>query len=127
MYKNNQLIKGFKVTAPIGANLAVKFGADDQTVVLASGASDLVIGFTTELGATAADATYGNLVDIVISGIAEANSGAAIIRGMRLTIDSIGQVGATYTGSGQSVCGTALASAIGLGEIIPVLLGSSWA
>jgi predicted RecA/RadA family phage recombinase len=121
MYKNNQLIKGFKAGTPIGANIAVQFGTDDQTVIAVS-TGMLPIGFTTELGITAADIANGNLVDIVISGVAEATTSAPITRGSRLALDGFGQVVMATAGLQQPICGVALASSASAYEVIPVLV-----
>lgn len=127
MYSNKSLVKSFKATAAIAAYIAVKFGADDQTIALATAVGDLTIGFTNEIAATALDVTNGNLVDVVLEGIAEATAGAAITRGARLTIDSIGRVitAAPGTGVNNQIIGIAMASAASADEIIPVLIQRS--
>ena len=127
MYNNTGLIKSFLPTAAIVAFSAVKFGADDNTIALATAASDLTIGFTNEIDVVADDVTKGNLVDVVINGIAEARSGAAITRGARLTVDSTGRVitAAPSAGTNAQIIGIALKSAASADENIPVLLQRS--
>lgn len=127
MYNNAGLKKAFLATAAIGAFLAVKFGADDKTIALATAVGDLTIGFTNEIPAVALDVTNGNTVDVVIDGIAEATAGAAITRGARLTIDSSGRVitAAPATGVNNQIIGIAMASAGAADEVIPVLLQRS--
>jgi hypothetical protein len=127
VYSHKKLVKGFKPTAAIGAFLAVKFGADDQTITLATAVGDLTIGFTNEIAAVAADVTNGNLIDVVLDGVAEATAGAAITRGARLTINSTGQVvtAAPASGVNNQIIGIALASAASADEVIPVLMQRS--
>lgn len=127
MYSNASLKKAFKPTAAISGFLAVKFGADDQTITLATAVTDLVIGFMNEIPAVALDITNGNTVDVVIDGIAEASVGAAVVRGSRLTIDSVGRVvtAAPAAGVNNQIIGIAMASAASADEIIPVLIDRS--
>ena len=127
MYNNTGLIKSFSPTAAITPFSVVKFGTDDSTVALATAATDLVIGFTNEIEITADDVTKGNLVDVVLGGIAEARAGAAITCGSRLTVDSMGRViiSAPATGANVQIIGTAMKSASSADEIIPVLIGHS--
>jgi len=127
MYNNKGLIKSFAPTAAIIPFSAVKFGANDNTIALATAATDLVIGFTDEIEITADDVTKGNLVDVVLSDIAEARAGAAITRGSRLTVDSTGRVivAAPAAGANVQIIGLALKSAASADEQIPVLLQRS--
>ncbi len=127
MYNNTGLIKSFTPTAAIVPFSAVKFGADDNTITLATAAADLAIGFTNEIEVVADDIVKGNLVDVVIDGIAEARAGAAITRGSRLTVDSTGRVITATPAAGVNVqiIGIALKSAASADEQIPVLLQRS--
>jgi Uncharacterized conserved protein (DUF2190) len=127
MYNNAGLIKSFTPTAAIVPFSAVKFGADDNTIALATTATDLVIGFTNEIEVVADDIAKGNLVDVVIDGIAEGRAGAAIVRGSRLTIDATGRViaAAPAAGANVQIIGIALKSAASADEQIPVLLQRS--
>jgi hypothetical protein len=59
MYNNTGLIKSFTPTAAIVPFSAVKFGADDNTITLATAAADLVIGFTNEIEVVADDIAKG--------------------------------------------------------------------
>jgi hypothetical protein len=127
MYNNTGLIKSFTPTAAIVPFSAVKFGADDNTITLATATADLVIGFTNEIEVVADDITKGNLVDVVIDGIAEGRAGAVIVRGSRLTIDATGRVitAAPAAGVNVQIIGIALKSAASVDEQIPVLLQRS--
>lgn len=123
MYKNNGLIKSFTPASAMPPFSAVKFGADDNSVALATLASDWVIGFTNEMEVTADDVTKGNKVDVVMSGIIEARAGAAITRGARLTVDSSSRVitAAPATGANVQIVAIALASAVA-DDQIPVVI-----
>ena len=127
MYNNTGLIKSFAPTAATAPFSAVKFGADDNTIALATAATDLVIGFTNEIEITADDVTKGSLVDVVLTDIAEARAGAVITRGSRLTVDSTGRVivAAPATGANAQIIGVAMKSASSADEIIPVLISRS--
>lgn len=123
MYKNPQIIKSFLATAAIAGNLAVKFGADDSTVAVATASTDLVIGFTDELGITTDDITKGKRVDVVMAGIGEITAGGDVTRGQRLTATTGGKsiAAAPAAGVNAQVSAIALASAAD-GDIIPALI-----
>lgn len=127
MYNNTGLIKSFKPATAIPPFSAVKFGADDSTVALATAATDLTIGFTNEIEITADDVAKGNLVDVVLTDVAEARAGAVITRGDRLTVDSSSRVitAAPAAGVNMQIIGIALKSATSADEQIPVLLQRS--
>ena len=122
MYKKPLLINSFAATAALAAYTAVKFGADDNTVVAATTATDNVIGFTDEIGMTASALNMGLKVNVVVAGIAEATAGGTVTRGDRLTVNAAGQVVTAAAGNVQ--CGVAMASAVA-NSVIPVLINLS--
>ena len=97
----------------------VKFGSDDNHVVQAAAAMDLIIGATGILGASAVE----DRVDVVMMGIVDMKAGGTITRGALVTADSSGQAVAAAPAAGVNnrVGGIALASAVS-GDIIPVML-----
>lgn len=83
---NPILVKSFLASGAIAAMRAVKISAAG-TVAQASAASDAVIGVSDRLAAAS-----GEPVDVVLSGIAEVQAGAAITVGALVTVDSNGKV-----------------------------------
>lgn len=115
---NPVLTKSFVAEAAVLPYRVVKCGAADGQVVQSAAAADAHIGVADNLG----QATIGYRCDVVTSGIAEAEAGAAVTRGALLSADSSGRVitAAASAGSNVRVIGVAMASAGGAGEIIPV-------
>lgn len=107
--------KTYVAGAGIAANSIVKFGADDNTVLVAAAAGDSSIGVS--LGFAAAS---GERIDILHFGIADVKLGVGgITRGAEVTSDATGQgVAAAAT---NRVIGVALASGVA-GDIVPVLV-----
>lgn len=118
---NPQLVKSFVAEAAVLPYRVVKFGTADGQVVQSAAATDAHIGVADNLG----QATAGARIDVLMSGIAEAEAGAAITRGALLSADSQGRVitAAASAGTNAAVVGRALVSAGAAGEVIPVLLG----
>jgi hypothetical protein len=115
MWKTPLLTKAFDAGAAIGAYRIVKFGTDDDTVILGTAGTDALIGITGQVGAAAA----GDRVDVDMAGIGEVAAGDGITRGNQLTSDADGA--AVVAGAGDTVSGVALKSAVS-GDIIPILL-----
>jgi hypothetical protein len=115
MWKTPLLTKAFDAGAAIGAYRIVKFGADDDTVILGAAGTDALIGITGQVGAAAA----GDRVDVDMAGIGEVAAGDGITRGNQLTSDADGA--AVVADAGDTVIGVALKSAVS-GDIIPILL-----
>lgn len=115
---NPGLTKSYVAEAAVLPYRIVKFGTADGQVVQAAAATDAGIGIADNLG----QATVGARVDVIQSGIAEAEAGNSITRGALLIADSSGRVitAAASAGSNVRTIGVALANAGGAGEIIPV-------
>lgn len=115
---NKTLVKSCIAEAAVLPYRVVKFGSADGQVVQAAAATDASIGIADNLG----QGTAGSRVDVALSGTAEAEAGAAITRGVLLSVDSSGRVitAAASAGSNVRVIGIAMASASAAGEIIPV-------
>lgn len=111
---NPGLVKSMVAEAAVLPYRVVKFGTADGQVIQAAAAADASVGVADNLGQT--DAGYR--VDIILNGIAEAEAGAAVARGARLTADASGRVIAAA--SGNIVIGVAMAAAGAAGEIIPI-------
>jgi hypothetical protein len=83
---NPLLTKNYIATTAVGANLIVKFGATDGSVVQAAAATDASIGVTTSLPAGA-----GERCDVIRNGVAEVIYGGNVTRGDALTSDANGK------------------------------------
>jgi hypothetical protein len=114
---NPVLTKAFVAGGAIAANTIVKFGADDDTVVIATAAADLSIGVAENITAAS-----GERVDVIQQGIADVKAGGSIARGAMVTANASGQ--AVAAASTNRTIGIALASAAS-GDIIPVLIAPS--
>lgn len=119
--RTDGLIKNFRSSAAIGARLIVKFGAADDTIALATAATDASIGVTGELAAASgerADVMMGDIVEIVLGG--------NVARGDKLTSDGQGRAVTAAPGAGVThhIIGFALASGV-LGDWAPVRFAPS--
>ena len=114
---NNGLTKSLVAEAAILPYRAVKFGTADGQVIQSAAAADAHLGLA-DLGQN----TTGSRVDVVLDGTADAEAGAAIVRGALLSTDSSGRVitAAASAGANVRTIGFALASAAAAGEIIPI-------
>jgi predicted RecA/RadA family phage recombinase len=123
-WHNRDITKAYNASGVIAAYTVVKFGANDTTVSPAAAVSDLLFGVANELGISAADATAGATIDVIIDGVAEALAGAAITRGSRLTVDANGRVvaAAPAAGTNNQIIGIALKSAGAANDVIPILI-----
>ncbi|MFE0757198.1 DUF2190 domain-containing protein [Inquilinus sp. NPDC058860] len=113
--RNHGLIKTFFAAAAFAGYRIVKFGADDDTVALATAAADKSIGVVDMLGASAA----GLSCDVVLTGVAEVEYGGPVTRGDDLTADAQGR--AVIAAAGNRVIGKAMATGV-LGDIGSVLI-----
>jgi hypothetical protein len=111
------LEKKFTAGGAISAFTCVKFGSDDNSVVAATAATDVVIGIAQH------DASSGEGVRVMMLGISRAKAGGTITRGALVGSDASGQVVALAPAAGTNnyAVGYALASAAS-GDIIPVLV-----
>lgn len=114
---NPGLIKSLIAEAAVLPRRVVRFGTADGQVVQSSAATDAHVGVS-DIGQD----TAGSRLDVVMSGFANAEAGAAVARGALLSCDSQGRVitAAAAAGSNVRVIGVALAAAAGAGEIIPI-------
>ncbi len=105
--------KGFTAQAAIGAKRIVKFGSADHQVVLAAGATDLLIGVSDLAG----DA--GDTVDVALGEFHEVVLGGTVTRGQPLTSDANGAAVAAAPAAGTNAftIGFALVSGVA-GDII---------
>lgn len=129
------ILKAVKVNGAVSEYTIAKFASDDDTMGVATAASDEMLGIFQH----AADAA-GETVRVMLSGISRLRLGGTVTRGSLLTTNSSGQgVAATqhthtentagsYTQNATTavanvvrVIGRALASGVS-GDIIPVLL-----
>lgn len=118
--RTDGLIKnfGWGGASPLPPRTLVKFGADDDTVILAASAADAVIGASGEL-ATA----VGERVDIHLTDLVEVTYGGAVTRGDLVVSDAQGRAVTAAPAAGANVrtAGTAMRSGV-LGDYGVVLL-----
>lgn len=112
------LEKSVKCSAAVTAFTAAKFGADDDTAVVATAVADNIIGvFQHSTGAS------GDEVRLMLNGITRLLIGGNVTRGDWLTVDGSGRgvSAAPAAGVNNNVIGRAMASGVS-GDIIPALL-----
>lgn len=104
------LIMSFLAATLIASHRIVAFGSDDDTVTMASSATDSLVGIS-DLGADA----IGDRLDVVMDDIAEVEFGGTITRGDPITSDANGKaIKATVAGS--RIIGFAMVSGV-VGDI----------
>lgn len=105
--KTEGLIKTFDAGGTLPARRIVKFGSAEETVVVATAVGDALIGVSVDV-----DAANGDLVDVVLSGIAQVEYGGNVTRGALLTTDTAGKAvaAAPAGGANNSVIGRAMVS-----------------
>lgn len=115
---NPTLIKSYVAEAAVLPYRVVKFGTADGQVVQAAAATDASIGIADNLG----QGTAGSRVDVAVDGIVEAEAGAAVARGVLVSVDSSGRVitATASAGANVRVIGVAMSAAGAAGEIILV-------
>jgi len=114
--------KSVKCTAAVAAAFTIgKFGADDDTMSLATAATDMLAGVFQH-----ATANAGDEVRVMLEGITKIRLGGTVVRGQPLTTDASGQAvaAAPAAGSNVRVIGLAMASGIS-GDIITMLISPS--
>jgi len=112
--------KSVKSTAGIAvANTIAKFGADDDTMSLATAVGDSLMGIFQHTTAAA-----NEQVEVMFTGISDLKLGGTVIRGDKVTTNASGQgvVASPAAGVNNSTIGEALMSGV-TGDIISVLLG----
>lgn len=111
--------KTVKCTQAIATAFTIaKFGADDDTMDLATAATDLLIGVFQHTAAAA-----GDRVRLMLSGISRVVLGGTVTRGQPITADAAAKGAYANPGAGANnyIIGFAMASGVA-GDIIPVLL-----
>lgn len=114
--------KAYVTGGAVGPNRIVKFGAADNTVILAAAVTDKVIGVSrgpSTLGSTAS----GDRIDVVRLGIYPVVAGGTITRGDMVTSDSAGAAvtAAPAGGTNNPVLGRAETSAV-VGDLVDVYI-----
>ena len=115
MGQTDVMSKSAKCTAAVATAFTIaKFGADDDTLDVASSATNSLLGIFQHTTTTA-----GDIVRIMMLGISRCKLAGTVTRGNPITSDASAKgIAAT---SGQSIVGFAMASGVN-GDIIPVLL-----
>ena len=115
MGQTDIMSKSAKCTAAVATAFTIaKFGEDDDTLDVASAATNKLLGIF-QSTTTAA----GDVVRIMMIGISRCKLGGTVTRGDPITSDASAKgIAAT---SGQSIVGFAMASGVS-GDIIPVFL-----
>lgn len=119
---NPGLIKAFIATAIIAPYRIVKFGVDDNHVLVSAASTDAHIGVT---GAVVPQAVESP-IDIIMDDIAEIEYGGAVTRGDLLTSDAQGRAvtAAPAAGVNARIIGQAMSSGV-LGDIGSVHLNAT--
>ncbi|WP_019500836.1 DUF2190 family protein [Pseudanabaena sp. PCC 6802] len=114
MSQSMGLAKNFTAEGAIPRYRIFKFGSADGSVVLATAATDALIGVTGILGADA----VGDRVDGYLNGLQKVEYGGTITRGALLTSDAQGRAvaAAPAAGANNRIIGTAFVSGV-LGDI----------
>lgn len=115
---NPTLLKSFSAGGAITAFRLVKLSAA-ETVVLAAAATDFIIGVANEVAAAS-----GERQDVVLSGVAFVEAGAAFALGATITADASGRgiVAAPAAGTNNRIVGIALEAAAAAGDVVRVLV-----
>ena len=115
---NPGLFKSFTAAAAIGAFRIVRLSAA-ETVTPATAATDSLLGVNSDV----APAT-GERCDVVLTGIAFVEAGAAVALGALITSDSVGRgvTAAPAAGTNNRIIGVAMDAAVAAGDVIRVLL-----
>ena len=106
------LKKAFLAGAAVGKYRFVKFGADDDTAIVAAAATDKIIG-----SSESHDVASGDTFDVFMGEIGKVICGGNVARGDALTSDASGGAIATTT-AGNRIGGFALKSGVA-GDVIP--------
>lgn len=117
----NAIEKSVKCTAAVAAFTIAKFGADDDTLALATAVSDELLGVFQH-----ATTVAGEEVRVQVTGITRVKLGGTVTRGGWATTDGSGQAVAAAPAAGvnNNVIGRFLASGVN-GDIVPLLLSQN--
>lgn len=115
---NIVLAKGFNAGAAIAPYRIVKFSAA-ETVIQSAAAADSHVGVVSEVGPAS-----GERAEVIVSGVALVEAGAAVTVGALVTADGTGRgiAAAPAAGANARHIGVALEAASAAGDIIRVLL-----
>jgi hypothetical protein len=118
--KNQTLAHSFLAGGTITKGAIVMFDSDDDTVIVATAATDLLAGVALEAAAS------GERVEVQLAGIAEVALGGTVTRGGNITSGAAG-VGVALAAAAtiKASIGQAMASGVS-GDLIPVQI-SKWA
>lgn len=110
---NPGLAKTFIATTLVTKRRIVKIGANDDSMVLAAAATDIMFGISTDI-----DVAAGAKGDCYVSGIPEVEYGGTVAFGDPLTSDASGRAvkAVPATGVNNRVIGYAMASGV-VGDI----------
>lgn len=116
---NPSLIKSLVAEAAVNPYRIVKFGTADGKVLQGAAATDSLVGIADNLG----QATVGNRVDVILTGVADVEFGGSVTRGGEVTADADGKAvaAAPAAGANNRIIGIAMVSA-SAGDIAPVLV-----
>jgi hypothetical protein len=116
---NPGLTKNYSAGADIAARLIVKPGASDGLVVAAAGATDGILGVTTDI-----DVKSGEPCDVIHAGIALVKTGAAFAFGDPITSDGNGKAikAAPAATATDRILGYALGTSGAADELVDVLI-----
>jgi hypothetical protein len=119
--RNQGLVKTFNTGAAVARSRIVKFGADERTVIVSAAAGDSHFGVSDDVPAPGT----GDVVDVVLSGVATVEYGGNVTVGALLTSDSVGRaIAATASaGSNVRVIGVAMVGGVS-GDLGAVLLSA---
>ncbi len=110
--RNQGLVKTFNTGAAVSARRIVAFGADERTVIQASAVTSTMFGVSDDVAAPAT----GDVIDVVLTGVATVEYGGTVTVGALLTTDATGRAVAAAPGAGVNnrVIGIAMvAGAVG--------------
>lgn len=118
---NPTLVKTFKAGGTIPKHSIVMFGADDDTVVVSTAATSLLIGVTADV-----DVISGERVDVILDGVAFCLLGGTVTRGQKVTSDGSGRAvtAAPAAGVNNQIIGVAMVSGV-VGDIGSIALWQS--
>ena len=106
--------KNFVAGTVVPPRSFLKFGADDNTLVITTAATDEIVGISPSF-----QVEIGERIDAQAIGFSEVKIGGAVTRGANLTSNASGQA-ISATTAGNRLGAKALASGVS-GDIIPVV------
>lgn len=115
--QNLDMSHAFLAGGTIAKNTIVMFGADDDTVVVGTAQTDVVIGVALHA------ATVGQRVDVQLKGVSEVKLGGTVARGDAIASGAagVGVLLVVTTASIRTAIGRAMASGVS-GDVVPVIL-----